>query len=187
MHQRIGIFLQQLAQVLVLQGYRIAGPGVAMIPHDGVASCRDNHIRIDDDRVVALVVSGQPSRTVGLGAFEFAFGRSPDLQLCLDAKLLLSLGLDADYGPICIDPYAKRSLPPAFSGYDLDLAFAQSQRLAKVPAVLENPRCKPDSHQAKLEQSGVLAPGIGLADIKDKVSTLLDPEVQAETTVADRH
>ena len=111
----------------------------------------------------------------------------PQLKSGADVGLPGTIDLDMNDRIVRIDPDTQRNLGTGDACLDLDLSLAQLKRLFERQAFFERIRCDFDSHLTEFEKLACPAPGIGLAYIEKQVPALLDPDIQGNIAVAQRH
>src|SRR5271155_2808457 len=90
-----------------------------------------------------------------------------------------------------IDPHAQLGRLVAGALGDQDLAFVEPEDLVEWLPWAEGPGIQRDAHRTELHQTtgivDILAPGIGLADVEERISPLLDPDIEPDVAIADGH
>ena len=91
------------------------------------------------------------------------------------------------HGPIGIDEHRQLDLFLAFARRDFAAAFAEPKFLLERRACRERIGRERDANLAELHQPRDFAQRIGAADVKLQIAVFLDPEVQSDLAVAQRH
>lgn len=142
---------------------------VPVVPGDAVLFVRDHGIGLD-----ALRRDG-PQR----------------LEAHRHGQAILAGSFDLDHRPVGIGPHPHSQRRLRGSARDDDFAVVQMQRLPqRVPVghrIGQELHADAAKFQKPLAAADVVAPGVGLAEIKQQVAALFHPHVQPEVAVAQWH
>ena len=159
---------------------------VVVIPANAVGQTLQNRVGFDDRW--GMLVAG--SRAVHVYIADFDAGQflplsSPKFHRCRCSAWSSPIGRDMNRGMIGIHPQADRRGIAPFAEHRLQRSFAQPQGLAE--GLDRQRRIAADPHPPHLQKSRVVAPGVGLRDIENQVTVRLDPGIQSDVAVPERH
>ena len=182
----------EILQLLDSQNVVVGGIGVAVIPDHLVGHSRvgDDGIRIPRRRYEwAIAVLGVLPRPVNLLTAQRSLACPPHLQIDIDIDVCVGSALDVYHGVVLVDPDPQVHADIAGRAGYLDLTVTQPQPLRERRPRRERIRIQRNPDPPELQQAAHPVVGIPGPDIEHQVAVaaVLDPHIQADVPVPDRH
>ncbi len=159
---------------------------IVVIPADTPGLIGQHRIGLDDRRLTPL--GGRAVHDVAALQFlALLLCRAPQLDRSRRRHRGGALHRDVDHRMIGIHPDPDRHAPRSLVRLDGQRRVLQTERLLKAGRFRQQVRLQAHPHLADFDQPGVVVPGVGLADQELDIAGRVDPGVQAEIAVAQRH
>ena len=170
----------EFLHLLVLHRQRPDGPLVAVEPDQPI-------IPGGQDGIARLLCRADGARAELVGGREGGLAVSPDFEVGLDPHRFGAVGFEADDGMVGVHPEIHRDQVLPLAHTYLDPSLPQMQCLHEGRAVRQRVGCELHTYSPELERTADLTPGVRLGDVEQQVATGLDPDVQADVAIAQRH